>query len=196
MFNISSHLADLMLRENIIQQEDKPIYIFGIKEIFSQICSGLGILVIGFIFGMMWQVVLFTVAYMTLRVYAGGYHAPTQFRCYILSFMMVVAALLLIDRMLLPDYVAIISIAIVGGCIYILSPSEHVNKPLSEGERKTYKRKVGQRIGGWMGISLIFGLASMEQALICVLVAEVFLLVMVIANKDRASNSGINQKDI
>lgn len=182
MFSISDHLTDLMLKESIIQQEDKPIYIFGIKEILSQIYSGFGILIIGFTFGMVWQAVLFTATYMTLRVYAGGYHAPTQLRCYILSFMMVVAALLLIDWLLLPDYVTIISIAIVGGCIYILSPSEHVNKPLSEGERKTYKRKVGQRIGAWMGISLIFGLASMEQALICVLVAEVFLLVMMIGN--------------
>lgn len=52
---------------------------------------------IGFTFGMVWQSVLFTAAYMTLRVYAGGYHAPTQLRCYILSFIMVVTALLLID---------------------------------------------------------------------------------------------------
>ncbi len=184
MFNISTYLADLMLKENIIQREDKPIYILGIKEIFSQICSGLGILIIGLTLGMVWQVVLFTVAYMTLRVYAGGYHAPTQFRCYILSFMMVVAALLLIDWISLPDYVTMICITIVGGCIFVLSPSEHVNKPLTEGERKTYKRKVGQRIGVWIGISLLLEIADVEQALICILVAVIFLLVMMISNNN------------
>lgn len=129
------------------------------------------------------QFVLFTAAYMTLRVYAGGYHAPTQVRCYILSFIMVVTALLLIDWISISKYVAFISIVAVSGCIYLFSPPEHVNKPLSEGERKAYKRKVGKRIGGWVGISLVFGLAKMEQALICVLVAEPWLLIMIIANK-------------
>lgn len=182
MYSISNHLADRMLQGNIIQQKDKPIYIFGIKEILSQVYSGCGILAIGLAVGMVWQAALFTTAYMTLRVYAGGYHAPTQLRCYILSFMMVVGAMILIDWISLFKYAALIGIAAISGCIYFLSPSEHVNKPLSEAERKVYKRKVGQRIIAWIGISSVLCTVGFVQALNCILVAQVFLLGMILAN--------------
>ena len=75
----------------------------------------------------------------------GGYHASTQLRCYILSFGMVIAALMLIRVTNVPETIALIGIILMGGLIYFMAPSGHKNKPLSENEKKVYKRKVGKK---------------------------------------------------
>ena len=120
-----------MIKEGIISAEDREIYLFGIKELFSQIFTYSIMLGIGAAFGMLMETIVFLVVYMSLRVYAGGYHASTQLRCYILSFGMVIAALMLIRVTNVPETIALIGIILMGGLIYFMAPSGHKNKPLS-----------------------------------------------------------------
>ena len=103
MTNISERLLGGMIKEGIISAEDREIYLFGIKELFSQIFTYSIMLGIGAAFGMLMETIVFLVVYMSLRVYAGGYHASTQLRCYILSFGMVIAALMLIRVTNVPE---------------------------------------------------------------------------------------------
>ena len=52
-------------------------------------------IIIGLLFNMICESIIFMVSYSILRIYAGGYHASTPIRCYLFSIVMIVAVLLL-----------------------------------------------------------------------------------------------------
>lgn len=182
MTNISDKLLDGMIKEGIISDENKEIYLFGIKELFSQIFTYLVVLGIGLAFHMLIQTIVFIAAYMALRVYAGGYHAPTQFRCYVLSFGMIIAALLLIKWIDVTGFAVLAGIAFMGLIIYLLAPSEHKNKPLSQNEKKVYKKKVGQRVIVYFTLSLAAVITGVAEVATTIGIAMMFLIFMMIGN--------------
>ena len=185
MTNISERLLGGMIKEGIISAEDREIYLFGIKELFSQIFTYSIMLGIGAAFGILMETIVFLVVYMSLRVYAGGYHASTQLRCYILSFGMVIAALMLIRVTNVPETIALIGIILMSGLIYFMAPSGHKNKPLSENEKKVYKRKVGKRVIVFIMLSFVAAITSMGEILITIGIALMFLSVMMICNRQK-----------
>lgn len=187
MISISERLLGGMIREGIISAEDREIYLFGIKEIFSQVFTYLVMLAIGAAFGMVTEIIVFVVIYMSLRVYAGGYHAPTQFRCYILSFGMVIAALMLVRWMYVPEAAAVAGIILMGGIIYFMAPSEHRNKPLSQSEKGIYKKKAGKRVIICILLSLGAAVAGMGNTLNTIGIAMLFLVIMMICNRQKVS---------
>lgn len=152
---MSERIADRLIELEIIGGEDRDIYVFGIREFFSLLCSFSLTLAIGILMDMAVESVVFTSAYFPVRIYAGGYHASTQGRCYVLSLAMVIAALLVIGHVDIPGYVSMMVIVILSFIIYLLSPSEHKNKPLSETERRVYKKRVGKILIGLNVISCI-----------------------------------------
>ena len=174
-----------MVKEGIISEEDREIYLFGMKELISQIFAYSVMFEIGFAFGMLMETIVFIIVYMSLRVYAGGYHAPSQLACYILSFGMVIAALLLIRWLSVSEVVIVVSIVLMGGMIYSMAPSEHKNKPLSENEKKIYKKKVGQRVIANILFSLAVAITGMTEILTAMGAALFFLAFMMVCNCEK-----------
>ena len=177
MTSISERLLGSLIKEDIISAEDREIYLFGIKELFSQIFTYFIMFGIGAALGMLIETIVFTAVYMSLRVYAGGYHASTQLRCYILSFGMLIAALLAIRWINVSEIVA------VGGIIYFMAPSEHKNKPLSQIEKKIYKKKVGKRVIVCIMIAFAAAVIDVGKILDTIGVAMMLLVIMMICNR-------------
>lgn len=177
---MSERIADRLIELEIIGGEDRDIYVFGIREFFSLLCSFSLTLAIGVLMDMAVESVVFTCAYFPVRIYAGGYHASTQGRCYVLSLAMVIAALLVIGHADIPGYVSMMVIVILSFIIYLLSPSEHKNKPLSETERRVYKKRVGKILIGLNVISCIVVIMGFEMIAVSVAMALYLLLMMLI----------------
>ena len=97
---------------------------------------------IGLIFNKMFEVILFMVTYIPIRVYAGGYHARTKLRCYIFSVLMLISVCYILKLYLLKSYLSIGILAIISsGIILYLAPIEDKNKTLDEIEIKVYKKR-------------------------------------------------------
>ncbi|WP_419024559.1 accessory gene regulator B family protein [Emergencia sp.] len=183
MTSISERLLGSLIKENIISAEDREIYLFGIKELLSQIFTYFIMFGIGAALGMLIETIVFTAVYMSLRVYAGGYHASTQLRCYILSFGMLIAALLVIRWINVSEIVAGGAIILIGGIIYFMAPSEHKNKPLSQNEKKIYKKKVGKRVIVCIMIAFAAAVIDVGKILDTIGVAMMLLVIMMICNR-------------
>lgn len=175
---MSERIVKSLVELQIVDEEDREIYVFGIREFFSLLCSFSLTLVIGVLMNLVLESIVFTCAYLPVRIYAGGYHAPTQGRCYVLSLAMVIIALLMIGHADIPGYVSMMVIVISSIFIYALSPSEHKNKPLLETERKVYKQKVGKLLIGLNAISCIVMIIGSEKIVLSVAVAMSMLLGM------------------
>ena len=65
--------------------DDSEVIEYGLYILISKIIFIITIVIIGIIFNELAAILLFTLLYTPLRSFAGGIHAETSFRCYILS---------------------------------------------------------------------------------------------------------------
>lgn len=66
MNNMITKLVENLHKEELISEEDKIIYLFGLKELISLIINVFTIILIGIIFGELIGVMFFTISFMTL----------------------------------------------------------------------------------------------------------------------------------
>lgn len=100
-------------------------------------------MIIGITLNMFVESILFLLCFIPLRIFAGGYHAQKQLRCYMMSTITTICILYLIA--FLQENINIVEIG-----IYIIStytiwqlvPVPDKNKPLELYEQNKYRRKV------------------------------------------------------
>jgi accessory gene regulator B len=105
---------------------------------------------------MIGESIAFTIAYMLLRPYAGGFHAKTPIRCYIYSVIMVITVLLAIKLLPLASVVYVYFLVVGSLTIALFAPVEDKHKPLDETEQHVYRKR-----------SLLLLLAEMLIFVIC-----------------------------
>ncbi|MCM1125160.1 MAG: accessory gene regulator B family protein [Lachnospiraceae bacterium] len=123
------------------EEERNEIIAYGQERGRVILISLLIALILGSLFGIMAQSIIFLLTFCPLRRYAGGYHASTQERCYVISFVAIVVTFLIIKEaqyninadILLSVFNLII--------ILLLAPVENDNRQLDEDERKRYGNK-------------------------------------------------------
>ncbi len=134
-------IVEQLTISGIIQSEKKELYRYGINQLLNNMFSLLTFFIIGILLKGVIYALIFLMAYFPLRVYAGGFHASTAFRCWILSSGLLVLVLLTVNYAPIPpilyDLFACLSI----GVIIIMMPIEDANKPLDEKEIQVYKKR-------------------------------------------------------
>lgn len=138
---LSHKIGDDLVRSGIIKEEDADVYIYGINQIMSYVFNVSSSLIIGLIFGVTFEIIIFMAAYIPLRMFAGGYHAKTPLRCYIFSVIMLIIVSIGMKYLCPADWVyyAVLAVSVV--VILALSPVEDKNKPLDEIEYRVYKKR-------------------------------------------------------
>jgi len=160
-------IAARMVECGTIDAEDKEIYEFGLKYIADMILNFATTLIIGFIFGMVWQGILFTASYIPLRSYAGGYHARTPLRCYIFS--VVVTVCVLLGLKYLPYCnVLLAATAVSGILLFVFAPVGDENKPLDEIETKVFKKRARVVLFFEMGLICLFTFLDLRSVASCI----------------------------
>ncbi len=141
MEKLSHKIGDDLVRSGIVKEEDAEVYIYGINQIMAYVFNVSSSLIIGLIFGVTFEIIIFMAAYIPLRSFAGGYHAKTPLRCYIFSVIMLIVVSIGLKYLCPADCVYYVVLAVSVFVILVLSPVEDKNKPLDEVEHKVYKRR-------------------------------------------------------
>lgn len=132
-------LVAALIKNGVIAEAEKELYSFGINQLILLVVNIGTSLVIGAVFGMLWQSILFSAAYIPLRRYAGGYHAETPGKCYCLSVLLIVCVLIMLRFWTFSGTGALALLAIAGLIIFIKAPVQSKNKPLSNKEKRVYR---------------------------------------------------------
>ena len=93
METIAQYLTEKLVKNQIIEQESCEVYVYGLQLILSSICITICIISVGLILGQGGAAIIFLASLAGLRHYAGGYHANTYKKCFILSCSCFVATL-------------------------------------------------------------------------------------------------------
>lgn len=174
---IADNIVKWMLNSQIIEENKAVICRWGISHILDTAFNIVTFLIIGILFNMPVETIVFTLGYIPLRIYAGGYHAKTPFRCWCLSNIILAVSLVIVQNAE-KCYIAfgILSlIAIVG--LIILMPVEDLHKPLDENDRKKYKKRGVAILAVEICISVVFTL--LHHSKISLVLSSIWVLLSV-----------------
>jgi len=85
MKDIIGTIACALWNQGIIREEDIDTCRYGLDIFVSSAIEIISILLIAVLVGNFLETFLFFLAFTPLRIYAGGYHANTKLRCYLIS---------------------------------------------------------------------------------------------------------------
>ena len=188
---LSNKITKKLVDINIIEDADSELYEYGFWQGGVLIFNFITVILLGILFNMLLESVIFLIFYGVLRTIAGGYHARTQHACYILSIILIIVVLTILKTFpwntILCCILTILSISV----IFILAPVQDENKLLDETEKRLFKKL--SRV-----ISLIYGLIifllflfNKNDLAYCVVVSLFTLTIMLVLGKIRNKSRGI-----
>lgn len=177
---ISNRITDILIKNDIIFSKDKELYVFGIEQGSIMLLNIITTIIVGFALGMAWQGIVVLIVYIQLRIYAGGFHAKTQLKCYLFSIGLTSAALLGIKMVPWTGFICLMVTIVASGIIFLLAPIEDSNKPLDQMELGIYKRRTRFILGSLLIMALLLWLLGQQQISICIIMAVSLLAIMLL----------------
>jgi accessory gene regulator B len=195
--DVPAKITDSLIKAGAVPPEDSALYEYGIRQGILLVINIATTVLIGLFLGMVWQCIIFLVAYNPVRTYAGGYHAGTPLACYLISIPIMTAGLLGIRLIPWNGYVCAIALFITLMIIVLLAPVEDRNRPLSEKEVKVYGRRAGINAAVLTGLAITLWFAGMIQISLSIVmalgVAAVMLILGAIKNSYFRGNEGVTK---
>ena len=185
---MSEKIIDLFIDKGLILKEEKELFICALEQLIAYILNIFSMIIIGIIFKMLFEAILFTLTYIPIRIYAGGYHSKTQFRCYIFSLIMLISVLLILNIDLLANSILIILLTIIAGFIIVLlAPVEDKNKPLDNTEIEVYTKRTLRNLFIIILILSIFLILKKINFSLCIAISLLCNAIMLILGKIKNS---------
>lgn len=183
-------IVDWLEDLKVIQNEDREVYGFGVRQGIIYFINILTLLVIAIAYDNVFAMGVFTIFYFCLRQYAGGYHAESEMGCYITSTLMMLIIATFMSRYQLDGDMAAVVLIIAAALIWLLGPVEDHHKPLDNDEVKVYGKRMKQVILGELICILIAGLLGwnrlVDAATLAVFTAGVVVVLGWMKNLGRA----------
>lgn len=172
-----------LLSNGTIQEENKALYVYGLKQGIMMIMNCIVALLIGLAFGMLMNSLLFLVFYVPLRSYAGGYHARTQVKCNIYSALLIVVYLFVLKFIPLISGLHLIIGLVSSILILALAPVGDINKPLDETEMRVYKKRLRIILFIEVSILSLFVILEFNKAAMGIALALALLVCMLVLGR-------------
>lgn len=186
--SVPGKITASLVQAGVVPSEDKDLYEYGIRQGIILVINLATVVLIGLLMGMVWQSIIFLLAYNPIRSYAGGYHAGTQLTCYLLSIPMILAVLLGIKLIPWNGYLFSIVIIFAGITVFLLAPVEDANKPLDQLEKKVYGKKARISLAILIVSAIALWSAGADQIALSIVMALGVITVMLILGAIKNKN--------
>ncbi len=132
-----------MVSNNIVEFDDYEIYLYGLQSIISTLIDITVILIIATFLGQVSTAIVFLIFFCSLRLNAGGYHASSYLKCFILISSMTFIAIGLVHYLDFTTSIYFIASVLIFSLVLMLkyAPVDTPNKPLSKSEKKACRQK-------------------------------------------------------
>ena len=141
---ISKGIANDLEKRKLINKEDIDIYVYCLDYILENILFTSTIILIGNFFHVLPVSILFTLI-LILRRFTGGFHAPTQNLCTLLSFSTFIITMLIIKLLVHSNinysFAFGVIYIIAGSVIFLIAPIENKNKRFSNSMKQSLQKK-------------------------------------------------------
>jgi len=132
-----------LFENDIIKEGDMEVYEYGLTLLFGTLGKIIGFIIIGLLTGLLKEILVFIIFFSGLRLQAGGYHAKSVLNCFLGSLAAMGIAIFIV-KILPVSYQSIFtlfSIIISILLVFLFSPLESENKPLTGEEKLIYRKR-------------------------------------------------------
>jgi len=140
--NLASRITSYMIVQGVVPKEDEEIHVFGWTMLLFSLGSSSAILLAGALLGQFLGTVLFLLFFTFLRSYAGGWHANSFLKCFLITSALYACCFLF--HFHLPEAywsLTILILLLLSVFItFVWGPVDHPNKPFRGGQRETNKK--------------------------------------------------------
>ena len=176
--NFSGRVTDALVHNQIINIEDRDIYCYGVQQGLVAVLNFATTLLIGCLYGMPWESIIYMICYIPLRHYAGGFHAKTPARCYVFSIFMLFSVLLALKYIILSRRICCILVLFALLYIFVCAPVADYNKPLDDTEYHVYHKYATIVAVIEVGITLICLVSSLLYLAKCIAYCLIITVIM------------------
>ena len=139
---ISTFISSEFVKHDIISEDAKNIYKYGIEITVSSIIGFIIVSIIGLLFNSLPQTIMFYFIFILLRSLTGGYHAKTYLKCNlifgIITLFVIVFSKSVYSMQISINVITFLFLPSVAIFIW-LAPVENINKPIEMNKRVYYK---------------------------------------------------------
>ncbi|MCH5297912.1 MAG: accessory gene regulator B family protein [Ruminococcus sp.] len=177
-----------MICKKVIEDDSREIYQYGFEQFFTTLLNIATILLLGVIFGKIYQILVFAAAFMAIRTYSGGYHAKAPIRCYIFTTISIAATLSVMKFVVINRFICLGLLILSSLVIILFSPIGTENKPLDEIEKIIYRKKT---VIVWcieVCAALVFIVLNITEIHTAIVLAQILISIALIFGKVQNKN--------
>lgn len=144
MQQITNKVLGIFLNRKIIDEDMADVYRYGLEILFSSLCTTFSILIISFLLGSLELGILYLFLTIPLKLTAGGYHANTYKKCFLISnftFAVLICVYKIISQYSIPITAWLIVLYYSAFYIFIKAPVQNIHQPLSTVKVERNKRQ-------------------------------------------------------
>jgi len=121
--------TDYLVRRQVIDEDDRDIYEYGFHALYNNIIDISSIVIISIWLGQVPQSILYHLSFVAIRQSAGGFHAKTHLRCFVMSTAIWLLSLWGISQTSSPAVcIALAGVSLI--LVWVKAPIEHENSPM------------------------------------------------------------------
>lgn len=149
-------LTDRLLYRFPMAQARRAVYIYGFELSLSSLAVMSSVFILSCLCGAVYTSIIFSLIFVSIRLFSGGYHAKTYGHCFILSNAVYLACfctaclIQMLRITFLCPVLALLSMAVV----FVLAPVEHKNHPMSNTSYRK-NRKIALAFTTCEGVSIL-----------------------------------------
>lgn len=140
---LSKRITNILIRNRIISEKEKEIYIYSFQIILSSFISSLFIIIWSLLFKQIFNTIIFFIGFFLCRKFSGGYHAKSHVGCFLFTQTLFISYLSLISfTNILESKLTFILVTLFTNIIILtFAPIDNGNKPFSNEETVRFRKK-------------------------------------------------------
>ena len=138
----AARITDVLCTSATIEECDRELYQYGFFILLSRVLFFSFSILIGALFRVPGESIMFYIMFSLLRSYAGGIHAKTELSCTLMTGLAMAASIFVIYLMkAIEAFFVPIGMLVIGTTVIIMfSPLDTKEKPLSNEDRERYRQ--------------------------------------------------------
>ena len=149
MEKVVSYLTDGLIRNQLLEEQDREIYEYGLGRLVGKAVSYAALFVLSLLFGTLVPGLCFLAFFFTLRGRTGGYHAATQRRCFLGTMILYVAVMKGFLPLLMNwQQAGAACLVFSAAAVLAFAPVNHPNLNFDWEEMRWYKRRSRAALAG------------------------------------------------
>lgn len=200
MKNVYTHISKILADEKIIENKDIAICKYGLEMFVLSVIEIMFILILSILTKNFFNTLLFLTFFISLRIYAGGYHAETKTRCFLVFLATHALFTITINHLPIEHYLKISTLSMILSIVIVLmkSPIINTNKIVCDNEINAY-RKISIFIVVLQSLVIVIGLLlfPLSKLILSLTLGQLMVAISMIAAimKNKLQGGANNEKD-